>query len=116
MVKVAIIGSRDFNDYNLLKSILEPVKSKIGLIISGGARGADCLGERYANENNIDTLIFIPDWSKGKSAGYERNKQIVEASDIIIAFWDGTSKGTQHSFKLAEKYNKKIKIIKYNEL
>jgi len=116
LVKIAVIGSRDFNDYNLLKSMLDPVKFKIGLIVSGGARGADSLAERYARENNIETLIFIPDWSKGKSAGYERNKQIVEASDIIIAFWDGSSKGTQHSFKLAEKYNKKIKIIKYNEL
>lgn len=116
MVKLAVIGSRGFNDYNLLKSVLEPVKNQISLIISGGAKGADTLAERFANENNIETLIFIPDWSKGKRAGYERNKQIVEACDIIITFWDGKSKGTQHSFKLAEKYNKRIKIIKYNGL
>lgn len=116
-MKVAIIGSRTFNDCELIKKVLNPVKDKINLIVSGGADGADQLGADYAEENNIPTKIFLPDWNEhGKSAGYIRNKLIVKSSDIIIAFWDGKSAGTQHSFKLAKKLNKKIKIIKYNEL
>lgn len=116
-MKVAIIGSRDFNDYELVKKVLNNVKDKITLIVSGGAIGADSLGAQFALENNIQTKIFIPDWETyGRSAGYIRNKAIVEESDIIIAFWDGKSKGTQHSFKLAKSLNKRIKIIKYNEI
>ena len=116
-MNVAIIGSRGFNNKKLLEKVLDPVKDKITLIISGGAQGADSLGERYAYENVIKTKIFLPDWdTHGKSAGFIRNKEIVEASDVVIAFWDGESKGTQHSFKLAKKLNKRIKIINYNEL
>ena len=116
-MRVAIIGSRDFNDYELVQKTLNPVKEKITLIVSGGARGADSLGARYAKDNQIETSIFIPDWDKhGKSAGYIRNKDIVSNCDVVIAFWDGQSKGTQHSFKLAKELNKGIKIIKYNEL
>lgn len=116
-MKVAIIGSRGFKDYELMKRCLDPVKEKITLIVSGGARGADTLGEVYAEENSIPTKILLPDWeTQGKVAGFLRNKQIVENADIIIAFWDGESKGTQHSFKLAKELNKKLKIVKYNEL
>ena len=116
-MKVAIIGSRDFNDYALVQKTLDPVKEKITLIVSGGAKGADSLGDKYAKENGIPTQIFIPDWeTNGKSAGYIRNRDIVSNSDIVIAFWDGQSKGTQHSFKLAAELNKPIRIIKYNEL
>ena len=116
-MKVAIIGSRGFNDYELVKKTLGPVKEKITLIVSGGARGADTYGAMYAQEIGVPVQIFLPDWETYKrSAGYIRNKEIVSNSDVVIAFWDGISNGTQHSFKLAKELNKPIKIIKYNEL
>lgn len=115
MKRIAIIGSRTFNDYELLSNSLEPHKHKISVIVSGGARGADRLGERWANENNIQTDIYYPDWNKhGKSAGYIRNKDIVENSDGVIAFWDGKSKGTLHSISLCEKLGKPISIVKFS--
>jgi hypothetical protein len=111
-MKVAIIGSRNFNDYEFLRTacILFP---DIDLIISGGARGADSLAERYAKEANIPTLIFKPDWSIGKQAGYLRNIKIIEAADIVLAFWDGVSKGTKHSIDLAEKYKRQLFIYSF---
>lgn len=108
-MKVAVIGSRSFHNYEMLKNVLS--KYHISLIISGGAKGADSLAETYARENDIETLIFKPDWDKhGKSAGYIRNIDIIENSDLVIAFWDGKSKGTKHSIDLAKKGNKKIII------
>ena len=69
-MKIAIIGSRSFNDYELVAKTLLPYKSKITLLVSGGARGADSLGEKWADDNNIQTLIFPADWDKhGKKAG-----------------------------------------------
>ena len=59
MSKLAIIGSRGFNDYDLLKSILNPYKDIITLVVSGGAKGADSLGEMWANENNIKTKTYL---------------------------------------------------------
>jgi len=112
-MKVAVIGSRSFNDYDLLKKSLDEIKD-ITLIVSGGARGADTFGEKYADEKGIPKKIIKPDWKTyGKAAGFIRNKEIVSNSDIIVAFWDGTSHGTAHSISIAEKQGKKVIIIKF---
>ena len=109
-MKVAVIGSRGFNDYELVKTTLSSLN--ITLLVSGGAKGADSLGERYAKENNINTLIFKPDWEKhGKAAGMIRNTDIVNNAETIIAFWDGESKGTKDSITKAEKLGKNIIIV-----
>jgi hypothetical protein len=109
-MKIAVVGSRTFNDYALLKQWLDKLHAiePINLIISGGARGADSLSEQWALE------IFKPDWNKfGKRAGFLRNVDIVTAAEGVIAFWDGTSRGTQHSINLAKEQGKPIKIIKF---
>lgn len=114
-MNIAIIGSRGFANYDLLKMTLDKLKDKITCIISGGANGADKLAERYAKENNIELKVFKANWDlHGKAAGYIRNKVIWDNSDVGIAFWDGVSKGTQHSFELAKKQNKKLLVIEYN--
>ena len=113
-MKLAIVGSRTFNDYSLLLEAIENTISNetIDLIISGGAEGADKLAEKYAKENNIPLQIFKPDWKKyGKAAGPIRNELIIQNADLVIAFWDGESKGIQSSINLARKHNKECKII-----
>jgi len=111
-MKVAVIGSRNFNDYKLLSETLDIIND-IDLIVSGGAKGADSLAEEYAFNNNIDTLVFKPDWKKyGRGAGIIRNKTIIENSDIVVAFWDSKSRGTKNSIDTARKLGKKV-IIKY---
>ena len=116
-MKLAIIGSRDFNDYPLLvDSINSLVEESITMIVSGGAKGADSLGEKYANENNIPIKIFKPDWKKhGRAAGFIRNVDIVKESDTVIAFWDGKSRGTENSINHARKMDKGLLIVHYNE-
>ncbi len=57
-------------------------------------------------------LRLVKDWlNLGKRAGYVRNTDIVKNSDMIIAFWDGNSKGTKHTIGLAQKMGKECKII-----
>ena len=117
-MKVGIVGTRSFDDYNLLKTILYRNINipDIEYIISGGAKGADTLAEQFATENNIKTIIFKPDWNKyGKSAGFKRNIDIIKESDIIFAFWNGKSKGTKHDITIAKEINKKLIIIYYEE-
>ena len=111
-MKLAIIGSRNFTNYKLLQEILEQYKPKITLVVSGAAKGADSLGEKWALENNIQTLIFPADWNQyGKRAGFIRNEDIIKNCDYCVAFWDGESKGTKHSLSLCKKYNKPVKIV-----
>ena len=115
-MKIGIIGSRGFNDYELLKGVMNQYIDKVDVVVSGGAVGADKLGERWASENGKSCLVFLPEWNKyGKSAGFKRNQDIVKNSELVLAFWDGTSKGTKSSIDLCEKYGITVKIIKYNE-
>lgn len=108
-MKAGIVGSRSFIDYEYMKSILEWFNLK--KVISGGARGADSLAKRYALENNIKYEEFLPDWDMHqKKAGFIRNLQIIEASDEIIAFWDGQSNGTRHTIETAKSKGKEVHI------
>ena len=113
-MKVAVIGSRGFDDYDLMVKTLD--KIKITLIVSGHAVGADKLGERYAIEKGIETKIFLPDWKNlGKAAGMIRNTDIINEAELVVAFWDGTSKGSADSIEKANKLNKPVIIVDYEK-
>lgn len=121
MIRVLIAGSRDFNDFELLDKAIKHYLKQYSLhrqdieVVSGGARGADKLGEQFANKYSIKLTIFPADWNTyGKSAGYIRNEQMIKYigdTGIVFAFWDGQSHGTAHTIKLANKYNIKVHII-----
>lgn len=111
-MKLAVIGSRNFNNYEKLKSILDKYQDVIIEVVSGGAHGADSLAEKWANERGKKVTVFLPDWGKfGKSAGLVRNKKIIESCDKCVAFWDGKSRGTKNSIDLCKKLNKPYAII-----
>lgn len=109
-MKVAVIGSRCVDDYELVKEELNKIKG-ITEIVSGGARGADTLAKLYADDHNIPIEVFLPDWSIGKMAGMLRNTQIVDYCDVAVVFWDGVSKGTADSIRKLKAQGKKTKII-----
>jgi hypothetical protein len=109
-MKVAVIGGREFKDYELLKRTLEPFL--ITKIISGGARGADKLSERYAKEKGLPTEIYLAQWDLfGKKAGFLRNTTIIENSELVVAFWDSKSRGTRDSIGKANKLKKDTFIV-----
>jgi len=126
MISLIIAGSRDFNDYELLvkevdKYLLNIVCSlEVDLtekiipieVVCGGARGADKLGERYAKERNLIIKYFIPDWKKGKGAGYIRNEEMAKYGTHCICFWDEISRGTKHMINIANKYKLDVKVVK----
>lgn len=117
--RVVVAGGRDFNNYHMLESKLDHLlKSKLisseVIIICGGARGADRLGERYAKERGLSVNYFLADWGKhGKSAGYKRNKIMSENSDATVAFWDGKSRGTKHMIDLTKTEGNLLKVVYY---
>lgn len=86
--RVAVVGSREFSDYNLLDRELQLNLQEGDYIISGGARGADSMAQRWAKENGFPIIIYYPDYNRfGRGAAFARNKRIVEESDIVIAFY-----------------------------
>ncbi len=111
-MKLAIVGGRDFTNYELLCEKIENLQ--IDEIVSGGAKGADTLAKRYAEEHNIPYIEFPADWKKHKkAAGPIRNSEIVNYCDKLIACWDGKSKGTSDSITKANRLNKFLFVILY---
>lgn len=108
--KIAVVGSRRFNDYELVKKVLKPYLPFV--LISGGASGADSLAERFAEEYDLEIIIHYPEWEKyGRKAGYLRNTFIVRDCEFLIAFWDGHSKGTAMTIDLARKKHKPFRVV-----
>jgi hypothetical protein len=117
LFRLIIAGSRDFNDYSLLKQwcdyMLQNFNPADVMIVSGTARGADKLGEQYAMERGMKLDARPAKWDQyGKSAGYLRNEEMAQNADALIAFTNG-SKGTGHMINLAHKYNLKVKVVHF---
>lgn len=115
-MNIAIVGSRSFHDIDVMDEFIQSKidVTKITKVISGGAHGADSTGELFAYRHDIPKVIFKPDWNKyGKKAGFLRNKLIIEAADVVFAFWDGESRGTLSSINLAKEANKELYICQY---
>lgn len=115
-MKIIIAGGRDFKDYKHLCRICDDTLSQFEnvSIVSGTAKGADTLGERYAKENGYKVERFPADWDKyGKRAGYLRNREMAEYSDGLIAFWDNESRGTKNMISEANKEELMIVVSYY---
>lgn len=121
-MKVAVVGSRTFNNYELLKTALDSYQ--ITHIISGGATGADTLAAKYCQEYNecfeedassrIELVVHLPQWDVyGKRAGAVRNQLIVNDAEMMVAFWDGESKGTKISIDMANRKGIPVEIVHY---
>lgn len=111
-MKVAIIGSRNLEIENLEKYLPENTIE----IVSGGAKGIDCCAKNYAIQHNMKLTEFLPQYNMyGKGAPIKRNMEIIDYSDIIVAFWDGKSKGTKFVIESTQKLNKPILIYLADE-
>lgn len=107
-MKVAIIGSRNLNleDFS---AYLPPETTEI---VSGGARGIDQCARRYAHRHGLKLTEFLPDYeSYGRSAPIRRNVTIIEYSDLVLAFWNGHSRGTKFVIDRCRELNKPIRIF-----
>lgn len=123
-IRVIVAGGRDFQNYDLLKvkcdffihslASLRGVSPENFIIVSGKAKGADSLGERYAKEFGYTVEEYPANWEKfGKSAGYRRNAEMAEVADALIAFWDGQSRGTAHMISLAKSKGLYYEVVHY---
>lgn len=112
-MKLAIIGSRTFKNYALMQEKIQQLVdiNTISTIVSGGAKGADELAVQFANQHQIELVIFAPEYQKyARAATMIRNRQIVDYADVMIAFWDGKSTGTKYTINHAKKRNKIVHI------
>lgn len=114
-VCVAIVGSRDFADRALLDATMDAFVREHGAptgVVSGGARGADTLGQRWAQARGVPCTVLAPEWAKhGRSAGFRRSADIVAAATHVVAFPHPRGSGTQHTVELARRRGLPVTVV-----
>ena len=107
-MKVAIVGSRNLTVENLGQYLPEETTE----IVSGGARGIDTCAREYALANELKLTEFLPEYQRyGKGAPLKRNLQIIDYADLVLAFWDGKSRGTNYVIAACKKRNKQVQVF-----
>ena len=106
-MKVAVIGSRTVT-VNNIGDYLPPDTTEL---VSGGARGVDTCARRYAEANGIPIKEFLPEYDLyGRAAPIKRNYLIIDYADLVLAFWDGTSRGTKMVIETCRKIGKEVTV------
>lgn len=112
-MKVAIVGSRSISSVDIGGHLAG--LGEVSAIVSGGARGVDTLAAGYARSHGLELIEFLPDYARyGRRAPLVRNIQIVEAADVVIAFWDGRSRGTAYTIREARKRGKEVRVVMHS--
>lgn len=121
-MKVCVIGSRSITNkelvYNKLNDFYYDPSTHPLVILSGGAKGVDALAKQYAEEMEVTFIEFLPYHLLDNKVEFTskyffiRNKQMIDNADLVLAFWDGESKGTQYGIKYAQKKNIPYAVIK----
>lgn len=112
--RVAVVGAtlKERFDYDVV--------GDIDRVVSGGADGADQLGEAWAAASGMPVGPddrFEPDWDEhGRSAGPIRNSEILEEADIVVMFWNGESAGSKDMIHKAQRADDvRLTVVRYDE-
>lgn len=122
MIRIIVAGSRYYQNYDLLSLELDALIAQMSnpeiTFVSGTCKGADILGENYARKRGYPIVRFPADWNRfGAAAGPIRNREMAEyasadgATGVLVAFWDGKSRGTRSMIQNAEKCGLQVRIV-----
>jgi len=112
LVKLSVLGTKDFQDYSLLRD--ELIKEKIDVLVIGGKVGPDQLAQEFALEIDIPTQVFLPDYKKhGKSANYQRNLEMIRNSSRIVIFWNQRSRSPFNYLPFIKEQGKSFRTVVY---
>lgn len=110
-MRVAVVGSRSWRDEERVFKVIRSLPPG-AVVVSGGARGADRIAARCARSLQYAVVEHLADWDTyGRRAGMIRNQVLVDDCDALLAFWDGRSRGTLHSIRLAVAAGKPVEIF-----
>lgn len=112
-MRVLVCGSRGWHDRDRIAARMFALPPGDTVVVHGAARGADRIAEQEAQKCGHLVEAHPADWKGlGKKAGYIRNVEMVESGvDLVIAFHDGRSAGTQHTIDEARKRGIPVEVI-----
>lgn len=115
-MRVIVCGSRDWQDRETIAARLAAIPNPDSVtIVHGKAKGADRIADQEAKKIGMAVESHYPHYDKfpGNTAPLERNEHMASlGADLCIAFWDGSSRGTQHMINRARKHGIPVEIIK----
>jgi hypothetical protein len=118
--KIIIAGGRDFDDKRQLNIAMWPwcFEDEYHMpnveVVCGMAKGADMMGLEWAIVNWCPVKEFPANWNAhGNSAGHIRNNDMAEYADVLVAFWDGKSKGTKSMIDIALRKGLEVHVHRY---
>ena len=111
-MKVLVCGSRNWRDPDLIYNRLARLPRGT-TVMHGSARGADRQAAAYARALGLTVEGYPADWEAlGRRAGIVRNLQMLdEKPDLVLAFWDGESKGTWHAICAARERLIPVEVV-----
>jgi predicted Rossmann fold nucleotide-binding protein DprA/Smf involved in DNA uptake len=111
-VRVAIVGSRRFSEPERVTDYVNSLSPRAS-IITGSASGVDAAATRAARAKGIAVQVMPAAFDEladeRKSAA--RNQRLVDACDVLVAFWDGASKGTRSTVDRALAAGKEVHVF-----
>lgn len=110
-MRIAIVGSRGYSKLDEVRQFVRE-QERTTCIVSGGASGVDAAAVDEARRLGMEYEVHFPDWAvHGRKAGAVRNKRIVDSADEVVAFWDGTSRGTAITMEMARRSGKTLRLF-----
>ncbi len=119
--RILVCGGRDYADATKVNDTLDNIVANIHAmssgqsvrLIHGAARGADSLAAAWASARGIAATAYPAKWDiHGRSAGYVRNKQMLDEGQphLVVAFPGGA--GTAMMIRIARSAGVTVKEVK----
>lgn len=111
-MRVAIVGSRHFSDPDRVAEYVNGLPPRAS-IITGSASGVDAAATKAARTRGLAVQVMPASFDEvadaSKSAA--RNQRLIDACDVLVAFWDGVSKGTRGTVERALDSGKEVHVF-----
>lgn len=114
-MKVAIVGSRTYQNLQRVKDFVNSLVPE-ATVVSGGAKGVDTYAEQCAKQRGLQVISLPPENADialfgFREAAMRRNEEIVNQSDLVVAFWRKNSGGTANTVCHAVTQHKRVMVV-----
>jgi predicted Rossmann fold nucleotide-binding protein DprA/Smf involved in DNA uptake len=111
-MKVGIVGSRHFREPDRVTDYVRSLPHNAS-IITGSASGVDAAATKAARERGIAVQVMSASFEElaDASVAAARNQRLVNACDVVVAFWDGASEGTRATVERALDSGKEVHVF-----
>lgn len=126
-MRVIVTGSRDWQDVHaVVKALIVAyqearARGSFLTVVHGGCPGADAIASAWCWKQRrlgakVLEVVYEADWSRGRKAGPERNRRMVEAgADKVLAFSRNRSRGTASTIRFAREAGIPVELHEIND-